>query len=104
MGTETSIAQPRKGAKSGLVDCRFLITVLNRERQKFKASLGYKRPPEVECWERMRVRNAYGSLEGVGRNLGVRPTGRSLHTHPFFSSLNSFPVFPLGLALDSCWL
>ena len=29
------------------------------------------RPPEVKCGERMGVRNAYGSLKGVSRNLGV---------------------------------
>lgn len=49
-GTGTSIGQPRKDAKAGLVDCRFVITVFNRERQKFKASLGYMSPPEVGGW------------------------------------------------------
>lgn len=61
VGTETSIGQSRKDAESGLVNCRFVITVLNRERQKFKANLGYMRPLEVGCGEKMRVRNAYGS-------------------------------------------
>lgn len=61
-GTGTSIGQPRKDAKAGLVDCRFVITVFNRERQKFKASLGCMRPPEVGVGgERMGVRNTYGS-------------------------------------------
>lgn len=62
VGTETSIGQPRKDAESGLVNCRFVITVLNRERQKkFKANLGYMGPLEVGCGEETRVRNAYRS-------------------------------------------
>lgn len=38
VGTETSIGQLRKDVKPGLLDCRFVITVPNREREAEEVS------------------------------------------------------------------